>query len=389
MSPTAHAFLSASGSHRWLTCTPSAQLEADIPETHSDFAAEGTTAHELAEVELSLLLKKITKTAYNKRVAAIKKSEYYSPEMMQYVGEYTEQIRELSAALEAAGLHPYIDLEQRVDFSDIVPGGFGTADVVLIAGESLHVIDLKYGKGVPVSAERNPQLMLYAWGALRKYYMLFNVAEVEMTIIQPRLNSTSSFAMGYKELEAWAHGHVAPRAKLADAGEGDFCPSDDACRFCRAKAVCRARSEENLAIARDDFALPPLLSVDEVAELLPGLAALEKWAADLQEWALVQARDHEVKFVGYKLVEGRSNRKISNVAKAEATLKEAGYAMREYIKPTELKGITELTKLLGKPKFGELLGDLVVKPAGKPVLVPESDKRPALSSAARAAEDFG
>jgi hypothetical protein len=384
-----HALLSASSSRRWLSCTPSARLEETMPESESTYADEGTAAHALAELELSWRLGKIEKkTIYSRRLGKLKRGEYYSADMARYIDGYATEVLELVAGYDAAGSVPHIDLEQRVDYGDIVPGGFGTADVVIVAGDTIQVIDLKYGKGVAVDAHENPQLMLYALGAAKKYDILYNFSRVIVTVMQPRLDSSSSYELALDDLYDWATDYVAPRAALAFKGTGEYAPSEDACRFCRVKSVCRARADANLATARDDFALPPVLSVEDVAELLPRLDELAKWVKDIQTWALEQARDHDVVFQGFKLVEGRSVRSITDAYAAELTLKEAGYAMREYIKPTELKGITDLEKMLGKPRFAELLGGLVVKPAGKPVLVPESDKRPALGGAASAAEDF-
>jgi hypothetical protein len=359
-----------------------------MPEGASVYAEEGTAAHEYAELELSHRLGKVTRAAYSRRLKAVKAGAHWSAEMERHIGDYVAQVLELVAALGASGLKPYVDLERRVDFSRFVPEGYGTADVVVLAGGVLHVIDLKYGKGVPVAAEGNPQLMLYAVGAVEGYGILFDFADVEMTIMQPRLGATSGFSLSREELLAWASDYVAPRAGLAAAGEGEYAPSDGACRFCRARPVCRARADAALAAAREDFALPPALSVEEVAGLLPRLPGVEAWAKDVQEWALGQARDNGVAFAGYKLVEGRSVRRIPDAFAAETVLKDAGYPKRDYLKPTELKGVTDLERLLGKPRFAEMLGGLVVRPPGKPVLVPDSDRRPALGSAQGAAEDF-
>lgn len=402
----AHALLGASSAHRWLECPPSArlELEAGAPDAGSPYAAEGTAAHDYAELELSYRLGKITKRQHSGRIKKHKATEWWGPEMEEAVGSYVGFVLGVAENVRREGGEPYVDLEQRVDYSEYVPGGFGTADAVVISDDALHVIDLKYGKGVPVDAVGNPQLRLYALGAALKYRMLFDFEEVRMSIVQPRLGADSTDSMPLEELLRWAAEYVAPRAKLADAGGGEYSPGEAQCRWCRAKAVCRARAEANLKAACEDFALdslpadpaeveealerPELLSIEEVAALLPLLPRIEAWAKDVQEWALEQARDHGVAFPGYKLVEGRSVRKITEPLAAMRALEAAGYAPEDYQKPVEIKPIGQLEKLVGKKGFEELVGKYAFKPAGKPALVPESDKRPAIDSAEAAAADF-
>ena len=400
-----HALLGASSAHRWLECTPSARLEqeAGMPDAGSPYAAEGTAAHEYAELELSYRLGEINRRSYAGRLKKHKAGEWWGPEMEEAVDGYASFVVELAEELRAEGKTPYVYLEQRVDYSEYVPGGFGTADAVVLSDGEIHVIDLKYGKGVPVSAEGNPQLRLYALGAALAYMELFDFDAVRMTIVQPRLGSVSSDSMSLAELIGWAEGYVRPRALMADAGEGDLRPSEGACRFCRAKAVCRARADMALAEAVGDFTAaeppepgevedlvpqPDLLTVEEVARLVPILPAIEAWAKDVQEWALGQARDHGTRFPGYKLVEGRSNRKVVQPGAAMDALALEGFAASDYQKPAELVPIGKLEKLLGKARFAEVLGAYVDKPAGKPVLVPDSDKRPEINSTEAAAADF-
>lgn len=402
----AHALLGASSAHRWLECTPSARLEerAGIPDEGSPYAAEGTAAHAYAELELSYRLGAISRRQYAGRLKKHKATEWWGPEMEEAVGDYASYVCELAADLEAAGKHPIVELEQRVDYSEYVPGGFGTADAVVLSDGVLHVVDLKYGKGVPVSAEGNPQLRLYALGAVLGYRCLYDFDEVRMTIVQPRLGSASTDSVSYEDLIDWAETCVEPRARAADEGRGEFNPGEKQCRWCKAKAVCRARAEANLKAACEDFSLdslpegpeeveasvplPELLEVEEVAELLPLLPAIEAWAKDVQDWALAQARDRGVRFPGYKLVEGRSNRKVVQPGAAMDALALEGFAPADYQKPAELVPIGKLEKLLGKARFAEVLGAYVDKPAGKPALVPESDKRPAIDPSESAAADF-
>ncbi len=383
----AHAILSASGSERWLICPPSARLEEKLAEERSVYAAEGTFAHALAELHLQKYLNLIKKAEYNKQLKKLKENEFYSQEMEDYIEVYMgiviEKINEARARSEDA----IAFLEQRLDFSPWVPESFGTGDFVIIADGAIEVVDLKYGKGVPVSAEGNTQMRLYGLGALNLFDMLYDVETIRMTIVQPRLDSVSSEDMAAEDLLIWGATYVKPKADLAYKGEGEFCAGDH-CRFCRAKAVCRSRAEANLEMARYDFRDPPLLSHEEIAEILFKADELRAWASDVQSYAQDQAEKHGVKFDGWKLVEGRSNRKYTDVTEVRRALTEAGYSEEQILKEPELLGITAMEKLLGKKKFAELLDGLVIKPAGKPTLVPESDKRPELSSVAAAKEDF-
>jgi len=268
-----------------------------------------------------------------------------------------------------------------------VPDGFGTGDVVIISDGVLEVIDLKYGKGVPVSAEGNSQTRLYGLGAIATYMMLYDFLTVRMTIIQPRLDITSTEELRVDELMTWAQNELMPKAKLAYAGEGEFCAGDH-CKFCKAKATCKARADYNLELAKYDFQDAFLLSKEDIAEVLARADQLKAWVTDIETYALEQARDHGERFPGWKLVEGRSNRKYTDEEQVAKTLTDAGYEEVKIYKPQELLGITAMEKVLGKKQFGELLSDLVVKPAGKPVLVPESDTRPEINSLQSAINDF-
>ncbi len=381
-----HAILSASGSEKWLNCPPSARLEEQITEEKSEYAAEGIFAHKLAELHLQNYLKLIKKAEYDKKLKQLKENEFYSQEMEDYIQIYIDIAIEKINEAKNRSKDAIVFLEQQLDFSPWVPEGFGTGDVVIISDGIVEVVDFKYGKGVPVSAEENTQMRLYGLGAVNLFNILYDIKTIRMTIVQPRLDSVSTESLSVKELLIWGDTTVKPKAKLAFKGEGEF-QAGDHCRFCRAKATCRARAEANLELARYDFQDPALLSNDEIAEILFKADELKAWAADIQTYALEQAYKHGIKFNGWKLVEGRSNRKYTDEEEVAKILIEKGYNEDDIYKKSILN-ITAMEKLLGKKKFGELLDDLVIKPPGKPTLVPETDKRPELSSVAAAIEDF-
>lgn len=384
----AHALLSPSSAARWLTCTPSAVLESKCEDVSTDAAEEGTEAHKLAELKVQLLGAMISRKEFRKEVSAfIKKAKYYDGEMEEATDLYADIIAEKLNEARGRSRDALIFAEQEVDLSRVVPGGFGTVDCTIIADGIMEIIDFKYGKGVKVDAEGNPQLRLYGLGMYLDQSIFYKIDKVRMTIVQPRLGSISSEEMSVPDLMEWGAKVVAPKAELAAKGEGEFVPGEAQCRFCKAKTLCRARAEENLRTAREDFAMPPELSTDEVAELLPKLDELQAWAKDLQEWAQDQAVNHGVTFKGYKVVAGRSNRKYTDEGAVAEKLLASGYE-HDAIFEEKLLRITQMEKLLGKKKTAELIGDLIEKPAGKPTLVPESDKRPAMNSADEAAKDF-
>lgn len=382
-SQRAHALLSASGAHRWLNCTPSARLEAQFPDTTSEAAKEGTLAHEIAEVKVRNYFQTLDygKAWKTKELAKLKKRKLYAPEMDSYTNDYVDYCR--AAALEWENL-PYIDVEKKLDLSAYVPEGFGTADLILIGGNKLRIIDLKYGKGVPVSAERNPQLMLYALGAYDTYSVLYDIQEVELSIFQPRIDNTSSWTIGIKDLLAFGE-LVKEKAAIAIKGEGEQTPGDW-CRFCRARAQCRARAEKNVELAFMTDKAPELLALDEIGGYLEKGEDVARWLKDLQEFALSQClAGHEV--AGWKAVEGRGSRDWTNQEEAFKRLEENGIdeAMLYERKPLSL---AQTEKLVGKKDFADTVGDLVVKKPGKPTLVPESDKRTAITNVTTAAEAF-
>ena len=362
----AHAVLSASASKRWLNCPPSAKLNAEIPDITTEYAKEGTDAHELAEYKVNQLLG-------IKADNPTENLDYYNQEMEDCTDSYAQYITEQMSQYSS----PVVMVEQRLDFSRYVPGGFGTGDCIIVADDVLTVIDFKYGKGVAVEAEYNPQMMLYALGALEMFSILYDINEVKMVIFQPRIENISEFSMPVSDLMNWAENELKPKAELAAKGEGEFCAGEH-CRFCKVKATCRKRAEYNLAIAKYDFAPPYMLEDSEIEMILERADALTAWAADVKEYALSEALKGR-KWNGYKVVEGRSNRKYTDEKAVVSAVKAAG--KDPYSEP-KILGITEMTKMLGgRKKFDELLSKYVCKPQGKPTLVPESDKRKEWSSA--------
>ena len=361
-----HAVLTASGSHRWLSCPPSARLELTFEEKETIAAAEGTAAHSLAEYKLKRALKYRCKRPV---------SEYEDEAMDQYTDDYVSYVKEVIAGLKKEGTDPTVMIEERLDLSEYVPESFGTADCIVIGGDTLHVIDLKYGAGVLVEAEGNSQMMLYALGALHKFGFLYDIRKVTLTIFQPRRDNVSTATVDMKLLMEWAEHFVKPKAKMAFAGEGEFLPGDW-CLFCKAADCCRARAEENLKLAREEFGLPPLLSDEEIEALLPRLPELVKWANDLQAYALDAAVNHGKQWEGFKLVEGRSIRRYADEDAVAEAAECAGF--KDIYKKT-LINLGDMERLMGRKNFQEVLGAYIVKPPGKPTLVPVSDKRPALT----------
>ncbi|UDN60590.1 DUF2800 domain-containing protein [Clostridioides sp. ES-W-0016-02] len=386
--PLQHARLSASGAHRWLHCTPSIKLEENYPSSTSIYAEEGTVAHELAETKLMLEYEKISKKIYNARIKKIQKSEYYNSEMEDYIQSYVDNVIELVNDSKAICDDVIVMLEERLDFSEWVPEGFGTGDVIVISDGILQVIDLKYGKGLEVSAIENPQLRLYGLGSYNQFEMLYDIDLVKTTIIQPRLDNISSEEIEVTKLLTWGE-DVKKKAQMAFNGEGDFV-SGDHCGFCRAKNDCRKRAEDNLEKAKKyDFADTFTLNEYEIADILGLAKNVQDWLKDVQSYALEQAEKHGVKYPGYKLVEGRSNRKYVDEQEVANVLLSSDYEEDKIYKPRVLKGITDMEKAIGKKDFVNLLNDLIIKPVGKATLVLESDKRPEINSIDSAKKDFG
>lgn len=374
MAPSDHALLSASGAHRWLNCTPSARLESDEPESTSAAAEQGTVAHALAEHKLRRVLKQRSKRPV---------STWVDDEMETLTDDYVAFVQERISIAEDTCADPQVLIEQRLDFSHVVPGGFGTGDCVIIAEPKLQIIDLKYGQGVLVGAERNPQLMLYVLGALHTFGDLYDIETVSVTIYQPRRANVDTWEISVAELEQWAESVVKPKAELAAAGGGEFCPGSWY-QFCKIAPTCRARAEANLTLAKLEFAPPAELTDAEIADVLAKIPDLKSWAADVEAYALSKAVNQGVVFEGFKLVAGRSIRKYTSETDVAAAAEAAGY---RDIWDRKLITLTAMERLMGKPAFNEILGDLVTKPSGKPTLVPASDKRPSLDLVS-ATEDF-
>lgn len=363
-----HALLSASSMHRILECPPSAKLCANIEDRASPYAQQGTDAHELCEYKvLKALGKSLDDPTGN--------LEFYDAEMENCTEEYRNFVIEQLEEAKKLCKDPIVLVEQRLDFSKWVPEGFGTGDCLIVADDVLHIIDFKYGLGILVEAENNPQMMCYGLGALDIYDGIYDIKTVKMTIFQPRRDNISTFEMSKDDLLTWADTVLSPTAKLAYKGEGEF-KAGDHCTFCKVKATCRKRAEYNLELAKYDFEMPANLEDIEIAAILPRVDDLVSWVNDIKEYALQKALSG-TKYDGYKLVEGKSNRKYTDEAAVAFAVKDAGFDPYE----KKLLGITAMTSLLGKSKFNEILGDLVEKPQGKPTLVPETDKRPALNTA--------
>jgi hypothetical protein len=363
-----HAILSASSSHRWLHCLPSARLELEFENTNGEAAKEGTAAHALSEHKLKKALR-----IRSKRPT----SEYDSDEMEECTDAYVDFIMEQVELARKSCTDPIVLIEQRLDFSCYVPDGFGTGDCVIISDDRLHIVDFKYGMGVLVDAEDNPQMKLYALGALEIYDSLYDIKEISMTIFQPRRENVSTWTVPVEELKAWAEEELKPKAAKAYQGEGEYMPGPW-CTFCRASSRCRARADENLKLAQMEFKISPLLTDSEIEEVLTILPDLIKWANEITAYATDAAVNHGKEWHGFKIVEGRSVRKYKD---ENAVAEKAVISGYKDIYRKSLIPMTEMQKLMGKTKFEEILGNLIYKPPGKPTLVPNSDKRPAMNVA--------
>lgn len=365
--PGNHALLSASSSHRWLNCPPSARLCENYDDKGSTFAAEGTDAHSLCEYKL--------KTALGiKADDPTNDLSRYDNEMEDCANGYAAFVLELVKEAKEHCADSVVLIEQRLDYSKYVEEGFGTGDCVIIADGTLHIVDYKHGRGVLVEAEDNPQMELYALGVLELFDCIYDIGSVSMTIYQPRRSNVSTYTVPKDELYDWVENVLTPAAELAFSGGGEY-RCGEWCQFCKAKADCRKIVEANMELAAFEFRQPPLLTDNEVEEILGKLDELTSWANDIRNYALRAAISGK-KWNGYKLVEGRSNRKYTDEDAVIATVKEAGFDPYEH----KLLGVTAMTSLLGRKQFNEILGSYVTKPQGKPTLAPESDKRPEMTT---------
>ncbi|MEA4926376.1 MAG: DUF2800 domain-containing protein [Syntrophomonadaceae bacterium] len=370
-----HALLSASSSHRWLNCPPSARLCESYEDKGSEYAAEGTSAHMLCEYKLKVALGIRAKDP----TADL---SFYNAEMEDCANGYAAYILELVEMAKQSCADPVVLIEQRLDFSKYVEGGFGTADCLVAADGTLHIVDYKHGQGVLVEAEDNPQMKLYALGALEIFDGIYDIDTVSMTIYQPRRDNVSIYTVFKESLYQWAEEVLKPTAELAYAGDGEF-NCGEWCLFCKVKHECRARAERNLELARYDFKLPPLVEDDEVEDILGKIDSLISWANDIKDYALRAALGGK-QWNGWKLVEGRSNRRYTDEAAVADAVSAAGFDPYE----RKVLGITAMISLLGKKRFEEVLGGYIEKPLGKPTLVPESDKRPAIATAQQDFSEF-
>lgn len=382
--PTQHALLSASGAHRWLHCTGSPLLEKDFPDSTSVYAQEGTLAHYLCELKLMAYTGEITKRKLTSMKNKLMKSELWQPEMDSTSEAYLDYIKDITMSYT---VKPVILTEKKVDFSRYVPEGFGTADCLILAGDTLHVVDYKHGKGVVVDADHNPQMMLYALGAMSELSLLYRFKFVHMTIVQPRVNNISEFTMTAEELTEWGESVVKPKAEAAISGNGEF-EAGDWCRFCRAKRQCKTRYESNDSLypelsERHD---PRLITLAELGEYLKRGKDTAAWLEDMKEYALSESLAG-AEVPGWKAVEGRGSRAFTDTDEAVDTLIKNGID-ESVLYERRVLTLAQMENAVGKKAFGELVGDLVVKNPGKPTLVEESDKRPRITNQPTAADVF-
>ena len=367
-----HALLSASSAHRWIACPPSALLSKKFEDSSSSFAQEGTDAHTLAQHKLEKLLGLPTRDP-------TESLSFYDEEMNDHAENYAAFVLEQVEKAKETCVDPQVLIEQKLDFSRYVPEGFGHVDCLIISDGTLTVIDYKYGLGIKVSSERNPQMFCYALGGLALFDRIYDIDNVRLVIYQPRRENISEYTISKSELIQWAEDVLSPTAELASKGEGEY-KAGEHCQFCKAKATCRKRAEHNLELAKYDFEVPATLDHDEIAVILTKADEVVSWVSDVKEYALKEALNG-TKFEGFKLVAGRSNRKYTDEAAAADLVIAAGKDPYE----KKLLGITAMTALLGKKAFEDILGGLTYKPPGKPVLVTADDKRPEFNSAY---EDF-
>lgn len=389
--PDVHARLSASGSAKWLNCPGSVRLESEFPDRDTAASAEGTLAHSLGELKINFALGNITRNQYIRRCRQLAREnglDELPADMQEYTDSYRNFVIERYNKRKAIWGNAEIVVEEQLDYSAYVPGGFGTGDCIIISPGTIDIIDFKYGKGVLVPAENNSQLRLYALAALEEYNFICDVDVINYIIFQPRMDNVSEESTKAAELREWGQSEVKPRAALtldenAECIAGEYCDS----HFCKARAVCRAYNAQRLKLAEFDFEAPSKLSFEELSDILEIAPKINKWCELVSAYALEQAVHNGVKFPGFKLVEGRSNRVITDKDKVEQVLIARGYGEDEIIERS-LIGLTKLERLIGKDELNSIIGKYIAKPAGKPCLVPETDKRPEIGSVSSAQADF-
>jgi hypothetical protein len=382
----AHALLAPSAASRWLVCTPSARLEAEFPDRAGKAAEEGTLAHSLSEVLILHRLNRVSEIAYKGTLKILQENDLYTEAMLGHCDDYAVFVLEAYNEALQHTKDAILLTEEKVDLGFVVPESFGTVDNQIIADGTLHIIDLKYGKGVLVDAENNRQMMLYALGVIREHEFMYDIQKVKMAIYQPRIDNYSSWEISVEDLKKWGEEELKPKAEMAFKGEGEFIAGKH-CQFCKVRANCKANADLQLEIAKHDFKEPVLLDDAAIADILSRMKMFEGWLTAVDEYALDQSVNHGKKWPGFKLVEGRSNRKYSDIQAVATTLTKAGYK-EDTIYEKKLLGITAMEAEITKKTFNNLLSELVIKPQGKPTLVPESDKRPALNSLEAATDDF-
>jgi hypothetical protein len=380
--PGEHALLSPSAASRWLNCTAAPRLEAEAPDNETEYALEGTLAHAYCARKLKSFMGLDT-SEEDKEIEQLK-GTYHTGEMDEHTDTYKEIVLEKWNAARLHTRDAQLLVETRLDFTKHIPEAFGTADAIVIADGLMEVIDFKYGKGVRVSAIENAQMMIYALGAYETFSFEYNIDRVKMTIVQPRLDNLSEYELSVDSLLTWAKEVLAPAAREAFRGDGPQKPGKW-CRFCRVKCSCRALAESCVDIAKEYESMKLISPEEMAAKILPWLSIIKSWCCSVEEYTLQQAMSG-VSYEGYKVVEGRSNRVIREPQKVMTLLYDAGYPIDSYMKPEELRTITDIEKNIGRKAFNTLCGDLITKPQGKPTLVEASDKRPAYDAIA---DDFG
>lgn len=382
-----HAILAPSAASRWLTCSKSARLEEKLADTQSDYADEGTLAHSLAELLILDKLSKIKQDEFYWKLAEVESNEYYNTDMLEYCSDYADFIMERYNEALSHTKDAKILTEIEIDLSHYIPESWGHLDVGIISDNMVDIIDLKYGKGVPVDAADNKQMMVYALGFILKYEDFYSMKTVRMTIYQPRIDNITVYEISVAELKKWAKSVLVPRAKLAFEGGDNFVVGDH-CRFCKFRVRCKAHADYNLQLAQHEFAEPFELTDQDIADILKQSGMFKNWIAALEGYALDQAVKHGKKWPGFKLVQGRSNRKYTDEEKIEKSLLKAKVPLEDIYKPKKLFGIIELTKRIGKAYYAKYVEKFVVKPPGKPCLTTLDDQRPEYSSLQQAQEDF-